>query len=197
MAQLSTTRLQAIENELGLAQTALQNAELELERTLRTVELAEKSLETLNADFDQAKALFGNVNGTLDNQLLPGLKSSREKIDQAKSSLLELQDTLAIINTLPFGDLNIPGDELLSDLIASANSLDVQITQVENMVKTASTFLEDASYLMEGDFTETKNSLQNFLTVVQEYDQKFAGWREQLAMVTESLPGWIRMLPSA
>ena len=26
---------------------------------------------------------------------------------------------------------------------------------------------------------------------MQDYNQKFSGWREQLAMLTESLPGWI------
>jgi len=191
LTQLSTIRLRAIDNELGLAQTALQNAERELERTLRAVESAEISLETLKDDFVQAKALFGNVNGSLDKQLLPGLKASRENIDQAKSSLLELQVTLAKINALPFRDLNLPSDKLLVDLIASTNLMDVQITRVETIVKKASTFLEDASYLMEADFTGTKDNLQNFLTVVQEYDQKFSGWREQLAMLTESLPGWI------
>jgi len=192
LTQFSATRLGAIDSELGQAQTALQGAEGELERTLRAVESAEKSLETLKVDFVQAKALFGSVNGTLDKQLLPGLKASREKIDQAKSSLLELQGTLAKIKALPLADLNLPSDKLLGDLIASAGLLDAQITQVENMVKKASTFLEDASYLMEGDFTETKDNLQDFLTVVQEYDQKFSGWREQLTMLTESLPGWIK-----
>jgi len=88
-------------------------------------------------------------------------------------------------------NLNIPGDELLVNLIASAGSLDVQIAQVENLVKKASTFMGDASYLMGGDFTETKNNLQNFLVVVQEYDQKLGGWRAQLAMLIRSLPGWI------
>jgi len=191
LTQFATTRLRAIDSELGQAQTALQNAALELERTLRTVAAAEKSLATLKADLSQAKALFGDVNGTLDQQLLPGLKTSREKIDQAKSSLLELQLTLAKINALPFVNFILPGDQLLSDLIASASSLDVQITQVEDLVKKASTFMEDAAYLMGGDFTETKLNLQNFLIVVQAYDQKFTGWREQLAILTEALPGWI------
>lgn len=192
LAQFSTIRLRAIDNELGQAQTALQSAERELERTLRAVESAEKSLEMLKADFVQAKALFGSVNGTLDKQLLPGLKASREKIDQAKSSLLELQVAIAKINALPFTDLNLPSDKLLGDLSASAGLLDSQITQVENMVKKASTFLEDASYLMEGDFTETKDNLQDFLTVVQDYNQKFTGWRVQLNMLAESLPGWVK-----
>jgi chromosome segregation ATPase len=191
LTQASTAWLRSIDNELGQAQTALQNAKLELERTLRTVEAAEKSLVTLKADFAQAKALFGDVNGSLDKQLLPGLKASRENIDQAKSSLQELRVTLAEINALPFANLNIPGDKLLADLIASTGSLDAQITQVEDLVKKASTFMGDASYLMGGDFTETKNNLQNFLTVVQEYDQKLTGWRDQLAMLIGSLPGRI------
>jgi F0F1-type ATP synthase membrane subunit b/b' len=191
LTQVSTAKLRAIDNELAQAQTALQNAELELERTLRTVEAAEKSLETLKADFTQAKMLFGDVNGSLEKQLLPGLKASRENIDQAKSSLQELRVTLEKINALPFVNLNIPGDELLADLIASAGSLDAQITQVEALVGKASTFMGDASYLMEGDFTETKRNLQNFLTVVQEYDLKLTGWRGQLAMLVGSLPGWI------
>lgn len=192
LAQFSTIRLRAIDNELGQAQTALQSAERELERTLRAVESAEKSLEMLKADFVQAKALFGSVNGTLDKQLLPGLKASREKIDQAKSSLLELQVAIAKINALPVANLNLPSDKLLGDLSASAGLLDSQITQVENMVKKASTFLEDASYLMEGDFRETKDNLQDFLTVVQDYNQKFTGWRVQLNMLAESLPGWVK-----
>lgn len=191
LAEFSTTRLQAIDTELGQAQTALQNAAFELERTLRTVEAAEKSLVTLKADFSQAKALFGDVNGTLEQQLLPGLKTSREKIEQVKSSLLELRANVAKINALPFTKLNLPSDKLLNDLIASADLLDVQITQVEGLAKKASTFMEDASYLMEGDLTETKDTLQSFLTVVREYDQKFTGGREQLAVLTGSLPGWI------
>jgi F0F1-type ATP synthase membrane subunit b/b' len=191
LTQGATARLRAIDNELAQAQTALQNAELELERTLRTVEAAEKSLETLKADFTQAKTLFGDVNGSLENQLLPGLKASRGNINQAKSSLQDLRVSLEEINALPFVNLNIPGDELLGNLIASAGSLDAQITQVEDLVKKASTFMEDASYLMEGDFTETKTNLQNFLAVVKQYDQKLGGWRDQLAMLIRSLPGWI------
>jgi len=187
----STTRLLAIDHELGQAQAALQNAELELERTLRTVEAAEKSLVTLKAEFAQAKTLFGDVNGTLDKQLLPGLKASRENINQAKSSLQELRTSLEKINALPFVNLSLPGDKFLADLISSADSIDVQITQVEDLVKKASTFIGDASYLMGGDFTETKSNLQNFLIVVSEYDQKLTGWRDLLGWLIGSLPDWI------
>jgi chromosome segregation ATPase len=192
LTRFSTTRLQTIDTELGLAQTALQGAALELERALRIIEDAEVSLETLKADFTQAKALFGDVNGTLDKQLLPGLKASREKLDEAKDSLLELQADLAKVNAPPFANLNLPSDKLLDDLIASAGSMDMLITQVESVTKKASGFLEDATYLMEADLTETKDNLQGFLTVVQEYEQKFGTWREQLAALIAALPGWIQ-----
>ncbi|MFO7585491.1 MAG: hypothetical protein R6W69_12235 [Anaerolineales bacterium] len=192
LTRFSTTRLQTIDTELGLAQTALQSAALELERTLSIVEAAEVSLVTMKADFTQAKALFGDANGTLDKQLLPGLKASREKLDQAKSSLLELQASLAKVNAPPFANLNLPSEKLLDDLIASTGSMDILIVQVESMVKKASGFVEDASYLMEADLTQTKDNLQDFLTVVQDYGQKFGAWREQIAMLTESLPGWIQ-----
>jgi F0F1-type ATP synthase membrane subunit b/b' len=191
LKQFSTARLELIDSQMAQAQTALQNAELELERTLRTVDAAEASLKTLKADFIQAKALFGDMNGSLENQLLPGLKASRRQIDQAKNSLLSLQASLKELNSLPLLNLNLPGDQILGNLIASAGSLDAQIAQVEELVKKASTFMGDASYLMGGDLTETKNNLKNFLMVVQQYDQKLNGWRDQLAMLTRSLPGWI------
>lgn len=191
LKQVSSARLQALDAELEQAQSALQNAELELERTLRMVEAAEISLKSLKADFTQAKALFGNVNGALEKQLLPGLKASRQNILQAQSSLQSLRTSLAELNALPLVNLNLPGDELLAELLASAGSLDTQIAQVETLVKKAATFMEDASYLMEGDFTETKTNLQNFLQVVQAYAQKISGWRGQLAGVRAALPGWI------
>jgi len=191
LTQDATARLQAIDNDLRQAQTAFQNARLELERTLRLVEVAETSMESLKDEFTQVKTLFDNMNEMLDNQLLPGLIASRGKIDQAKSTLQELRDTLAVINSLPLLDLNLPGDKLLGDLIASADSLDAQIVHVEDMVNNASTFISDASYLMEGDFTETKTNLQNFLSIVTDYDQKLTDWRTQISGLLGSLPGWI------
>ena len=76
-------------------------------------------------------------------------------------------------------------------MIASADSLDDQIVNVEEMVRNASTFIEDASYLMGADFTETKNNLQSFLTIVTDYEQKLIGWRAQIADLLDSLPLWI------
>jgi hypothetical protein len=187
----TTARLQAVDRDMELAQTAFQNARLELERTLRLVESAEASMAALKDDFAQVKTLFDNTTGILDDQLLPGLINSRGKIDQAKKTLQGLRDTLAEINSLPYINLNLPGDELLGDLIASADSLDGQIIRVEDLVKNASTFVSDASYLMGSDFTETKANLQDFLAIVTEYDQKLVDWRAQIAGLLESLPGWV------
>ena len=191
LVQTSTGQLRAVDTELNQAHAALQNAELELERTLRAVEAAEQSLAALKAEFVQVKTLFGDVNGTLQSQLLPGLKNSRAQIDQAKSSLLDLQASLKKLNDIPYLNINLPGDQVLANLIAGAGSLDTQIAQVQTMVDKASSFMGDASYLMGGDFTETKNNLQNFPAVVKEYDLKLTGWHNQLAFMIDALPGWI------
>jgi hypothetical protein len=191
LTKTSTARLTGLDTDLGLAQTTLQNAEQELERTLRIVETAEISLAALKVEFTQAKTLFGEINGTMGSQLIPSLKAARTNLDQAKGSIQELLDSIKQINSLPFGNFNIPGDKLLADLIVSADSLDYQIVRAEELVKKASTFAGDASYFMGFDFSETKRNLQDFLKVVKEYDQKLAGWRTQLSGLIKSLPGWI------
>jgi F0F1-type ATP synthase membrane subunit b/b' len=191
LTQEATSRLKEIDTELAQAQTALENAKTELERTLRIVETAEKTLAALKDELAQAKELFGEVNGTLDEQLIPGLKSSREKVNQARSALQDLRNTLEQINELPFLNFDIPGDKLLTNLIGIADSIDAEIARVEKLAQKASTFTEDVSYLMGGDLTETKQNLQNFLAVVNEYDQKVTDWRAQVKMLLESLPGWI------
>ena len=190
LRQTSTTYLLSIDKELEQAQTAIRNAKLELERTLRLVEASETSMTLLKNEFNQVKLLFDDTNGVLDTKVLPGLNKSREQIGQAKSALVELRAALAQLNSLPLIDLNIPGDVLLGDLIDSADSLDVQIGLVEDMINKASTFVSDASYLMGADFTETKTNLQNFLTVVQDYDLKITGWRTLIKNLLGSLPGW-------
>lgn len=191
LTETTTARLQSIDDDLANAQIAFQGAKLELERTLRLVESAEASMEALKDEFSRVKTLFDNTTGILDDQLLPGLLASRGKIDQAKTTLQGLRDKLAELNSLPFIDLNLPGDKLLGDLISSADSLDGQILRVEDLVKNASTFVSDAAYFMGSDFTETKTNLQNFLSIVTEYDEKLIDWRTQLAGYLISLPGWI------
>ena len=55
----------------------------------------------------------------------------------------------------------------------------------------ASTFVGDTSYLLGGDLTETRNSLQSFLVSIREYKEKVAGWREQDRQLIAGMPGWI------
>ena len=45
---------------------------------------------------------------------------------------------------------------------------------------------------MGGDLSETRQRLEDFLDVVEEYEQKVNGWHAQVAMLeSKSLPGWI------
>jgi hypothetical protein len=191
LKQEALTRLKAVDTELAQAHTALQNAQTELERTLRIAEAAEKTLATLKDELTQAKQLFGTVNGALDQELIPGLKASRDKINQAKSVILDLRATLERINSLPFVNLNIPGEQTLTDLIATTNAIDGQIARVEALTQKASTFMNDMSYLSGGDLSETKQNIQNFLVVVKGYDQKLTGWQTQVVGLIKSLPGWV------
>ena len=185
------SQLQVVDTDMEEAQSAFQTARLELERTMRLVETAETSMQTLNNDFTLVKTLLESTNGVLEDQLLPGLTTSQDKIDEAKSALQDLRDTLADINSLPFMEFDLPGDELLGELIDSADSLDDQIGNVEEMVKNTSTFIDDASYLIGADFSETKTNLESFLTIVTDYEQKLVDWRTQIADLLGSLPMWI------
>jgi hypothetical protein len=76
-------------------------------------------------------------------------------------------------------------------LITSANSLDSDITNAEAIAKQASTFVSDTSYLLGGDLTETRNSLETFLTAIKAYEQKLIDWRTQVADLIQALPIWI------
>ena len=58
----STTKLEAIDDELEEAQSALQNAQDELKRALRMVETAEASLQSLSEQRLQAKEFLDTLN---------------------------------------------------------------------------------------------------------------------------------------
>ena len=191
LTRAATSRLTAIDTELGQAQAALQSAQTELERTLRIVESAEKTLAALKEELAQAKQLFGAVNGTLDEKLIPSLKASRDKVNAVKGALQDLRATLEQINSLPFLELNLPGDQMLADLIATADSINGEITRVEDLTQKASTFMSDMSYLSGGDLSQTRQNLQNFLVLVKDYDLKLSGWRAEVADLLKSVPVWI------
>jgi len=131
------------------------------------------------------------VNETLDDELIPGLESTRVRITEARTVLEDLRASLEQLNSLPFIELNIPGDELISNIISGVDSLDAEITNVQDLAQRASVFISDTSYLLGGDFLTAKQNLQDLLQVLEGYDLKLTGWLEQVEMLKESAPGWI------
>jgi hypothetical protein len=185
------TRLGEIETELTGTQTALQDAKAELERTLRIVDSAEATLERLSDELAQARQLFDEFDRTMGDRLIPGLESSRERLNSVRDTLENLRSGLEQLNAIPLINLNLPGDEMLRNLISTVNSLDIQIERMEELADKASTFAEDVSFLMGGDFSETRERLETFLVVIGDYEQKIDGWHTRVEMWIVSVPGWI------
>ena len=187
----ATNVLAEIDLEFAQAQATLQSSQKELERALRIVDATEKALEKLAEQSGDAENIFDSIQGTLDDKLIPELKTTRERIDAARAALENLQSALdGITGYVPFVDLKAP-DKILTDLIDSADSLDSEIANAEELARQASTFVGDTSYLLGGDLTETRNSLQDFLTATQEYEEKATGWRRQITQLKERAPVWI------
>lgn len=187
----STTRVQEIDSTLAQIQTDLQNAKAEVERALRIIESAEQALASLTEQTPDAKNILEDVNSTLDDKLIPGLKTTRKNISQVRGMLEDLRATLEQVNTLPFVDLNIPGDELLASILSDMDTLDSEIANVRDLAQRASTFVSDTSYLLGGDFNETKQHLEDLLLALKDYDSQITDWRAQAGTLIESLPGWI------
>ena len=186
-----TGQLKEVDMELALAQATLKSSEKELERALRIVDATQTALEKLTQQSDSAGSLLEKIQSTLDDRLLPELKTTRTRIDAARATLENLQSVLASVSTfIPAVDLNVP-DKILTDLIASAHSLDTEIANVEALATQASTFVSDTSYLLGGDLSETRNSLESFLSSIQDYEKKVARWREQGAELLKGAPQWI------
>jgi len=187
----ATDILVEIDLELAQAQATLQSSEKELERALRILDSTEKALEKLAEQSGDAENIFDSIQSTLDDKLIPDLKTTRERIDATRATLENLQSVLdGISSFVPFVDLNAP-DKILADLVVSAVSLDSDIAEIEVVAQQASTFVSDTSYLLGGDLTETRESLQNFLSSIQDYEKKVTRWREQATELKEAAPRWI------
>ncbi len=179
VTRAATGRLTEIDAQLAQAQATLQSSEKELQRALRIVDGAQTTLEKMAKQTGTAKSLFDTIQGTIDDQLLPDLKTTRQRIDSARTTLESLQSVLkSVSGFIPGFDLNAPA-KTLSDLIASTHSMDTEIANVEGLAIQASTFVSDTSFLLGGDLTETRTSLQNFVSSIQDYEKKVAGWRAQ------------------
>jgi len=186
-----TGRLTEVDIELAQAEATLVSSEKELQRALRIVDTAQTALEKLRQQSNSAESLLENIQSTLDDRLLPELKRTRQRLGSARSALENLQGILANISGfIPGVDLTLP-DKILTDLLTSASSLDTEIASVEGLATQASTFVGDTSYLLGGDLTETRDSLQNFLSAIQDYEKKVQDWREQDRQLLEAAPGWI------
>lgn len=181
-------RLGAIDAELDQVEATLKNSRVELERTLRIVNATEEALNKFTLNDPQA--FFENVQSTLDDKLVPELETARGRLISARDTLERLRVTLFGLNLIPFLQINIP-DQILTDLIDSADSLNDEIGNVSQLAEQASTFLDDASYLLGGDFTKTRDSLEFFLAEIDVYETKVAGWRSQVADLTASIPVWL------
>lgn len=186
----ATSRLTDINTELSQAQVGLQSSQQELERALRIVDATEKALEKLAGQSTGAKGLLENIQGTLDDQLIPELKITRERLVAASNTLKTLRNTLEGLGSFLPVDLSGP-DQILTDLIDSANSLDTEIADIERVAQQASIFLSDSSFILGGDLSETRKSLEAFLATTQEYEEKVTDWRKQVADLIEKTPKWI------
>ncbi len=184
-------RLGEADGELALAQTALQDAQSELERALRMVDSAEEALEDFSAQIAAAKGFIDTVTDVLDETITPSLETSREKIDQAQQTMDDLNASIEKINLIPFVNLEIPDDGILNSFTKIMDSLEKEITRVEDIAEQSSTFLKDTSYLMGGDFQETRDNIQDLQMVITEYEGKISTWRGQLMTLKVEFPGWI------
>ena len=181
-------RLNSIDTELQEGQAALENAKAELERALRILDESEQALNKFAEDDPQA--FFEDVHTTLDDELIPELETAKERLVAARDTLEGLRSILFGLQFIPFIEIPIP-DQILTDLIDSADSLQIQIKEVAGLAAQASILITDASFLMNNDLGESRESLEGFISAIAEYQQKTARWQLEVAAAKEKLPVWI------
>ncbi len=181
-------RLDEIDSELRQGEAALAKSHDELERALRILDSTEAALNQFTQNDPQA--FFADVQTTLNDELLPELATAQERLITARDTLENLRLIVFGINVAPFVSVNV-SDEMLTDLIDSADALESQIGGLSELAEQASVLLEDASQLFGGDFGESRESLEGFLADVEAYQEKVKGWRGQVAYLKESLPLWL------
>lgn len=191
LTRASTTRVQDFDSTLAQVQADIQNAKAEVERALRITESIQQALAPLSGQTSGTNDLLAQVNSTLNDKLIPGLQTTNTGISQVRDTLENLRTSLKQVNTLPYVNLNIPGDEFLASILSDMDALNIEITTVQDLAQRLSTFMSDTSYLMGGDFNETKQHLEDLFLVLKDYENQIAGWRAQMSMLITSLPGWI------
>lgn len=187
----AVARLEQVDSQLTQAQVALDNGKTELQRTLRIVQDAEKGLDAMKTQLAEAKVLTDQVNGSLNDKLMPGLQSMRTRLDQLRSMLENLRKSLKSLNSVPFLNLSLPGDAFLADIVNGVDSLDKELVAAQQLTQKASTFVGDASYLMGGNLGETKQRIIGLMKTIDEYDTKVKGYHQEVRGLIDSVPGWI------
>lgn len=185
------TRLSGAQNQLSQIQTDLRSAKMEVERALRIIQSAEDALAALTQQTADAEELLKQVNQTLDDDLIPTLENTRARITEVRVILNDLRDALNSLNALPFVNFEVPGDELLRGILVEVEALDTEMADVQDLAQRASIFINDTSYLLGGDFQETKQNLEDLLKMLNGYDTELTGWMEQVQTLRESMPKWI------
>jgi F0F1-type ATP synthase membrane subunit b/b' len=191
LTRISTTRVQEVDSTLAHVQSDIQNAKAETERALRIIESAEQALAPLANQTSGGKNILEDVNSTLNDRFIPSLKTTQENISEVRGTLEGLRASLKQVNSLPFVDLNIPGDELLASILSNMDALNSDIIDLQDLAQRVSTFMSDTSYLLGGNFKETKQYLESLGLVLKDYDSRITGWRAQAKRLIQSLPGWI------
>ena len=181
-------RLDEVDSELRLGEEALKKSHAEIERALSILDSTEAALNQFTENDPQA--FFADVQTQLNDELLPELGAARERLITARDTLQDLRLLVFGINVAPFVSVNV-SDEMLTDLIDSADALESQIGGIGELAEQASVLLEDASQLFGGDLEGTRKSLEGFLADVDAYQQKVTGWREQVEYLQKSLPVWL------
>jgi chromosome segregation ATPase len=120
----ATRQLKQIDSELAQAETTLVRSEKELERALQIVDSAQAALEKLAEQSEGAENLLDHIQSSLDDRLLPELKTARTRLQNARATLERLQSVLTgVTSFVPCIESIVP-TKTVTDLISSTQSLD-------------------------------------------------------------------------
>ncbi len=191
ITEKAVAQLTRIDAQLSQIQTDLRNAKAEVERALRLIQSAEEALASFSQQPKPANQVLEEVSKTLSEGLIPNLATTRTQISEIRQTLKDLLVTIEQLNAIPFINLQIPGEDLLSEVISNAESLDTEIENMQALAEKTAVFISDISYLLGGDFESTKQNLQNLLQALQGYDTQISGWRQQTKTLIASTPRWV------
>ncbi len=181
-------KLNKVNDELLMAQESLGNAQQELQRALRIVENAEEALQDLSKQREQAKGFLDAVDSMLTETIIPNIEGSKEKIADAKKTFDDIRTTIINLNRIPFIEIEVPDEGLLTYFEEIIVSLETEVDNVGEMAEEASLFLNDTSYLLGGDLAETKENIYNLADVIEEYEQKVRIWQAQAEVLIAETP---------